>query len=274
MKQVFTKILTFSLVSAALTSACVRKRPVEQKYDFDGDRWEKAQFADGREWIGQVTITNNGSNGAFGFVGNVTDPKIGHFNFTKDKLQFLETDTVTNTDSKEQRVINEWDINHSEYHQKLSGGRVSNIETENEEISWKDKKFFKVNWNAASISEAASFPWEIDDYCWKATNTRVDNEENDIGPGAASAVVDAMPEDEDRVVAVVLGQAASSLTAAVRPSLASSTGPCDTVVVVGAGMAGTRCTSCPERQHSRDPAAPRPGGVAGSWRAGIVGTPA
>ncbi len=176
----FKKIIAISLVATAFT-ACVRHRPVENKLDFDGNRWPKALFANGQEWLGTVTIVNNGSNQAFGMVGSQSETRIGHFEFTKDKLQFLTSDNFVNSQSHENRVINQWNITHSEYHQKASGGRVSNVVTENEDISWKDKAYFKVDWTTAAISEAITFPYEIDSNCWSRKTADVDTETVDIG---------------------------------------------------------------------------------------------
>ncbi|RYZ50772.1 MAG: hypothetical protein EOP07_22395, partial [Proteobacteria bacterium] len=151
--------------------ACARKREVEQKIDLDGNRYAKASFENGTPWLGRVMIVNSGTNSAFGFVGAQSDVKIGSFQFTQDKLQFVADTGLSK--SGETRVINEWSIQHSDYFQKVSGGRTSNVETENDTIGWKDKKFFKVDWNNASISEAATFPFEVDEQCWSRKGSRV-----------------------------------------------------------------------------------------------------
>ncbi|RZA16019.1 MAG: hypothetical protein EOP10_25340, partial [Proteobacteria bacterium] len=132
-------ILLLSLLS--VSASCARKRAVERMVDVDGNRYAKADFADGRPWLGRVIIVNNGSNSAFGFIGSQSETKLGTFQFTKDKLQFVADNGLVK--DGEQKVINEWDITHSEYHRKQSGGKVSNVETENELIPWTEKKHFK-----------------------------------------------------------------------------------------------------------------------------------
>ena len=161
------------LTLAALSFfACARKREVEQKIDLDGNRLSKSLFATGAPWLGRVMIVNNGTNSAFGFVGAQSDVKIGSFQFTKDKLQFV-ANSAQMSKSGEVRVINEWSVEHSDYYQKVSGGRTSNVVTENDTIAWKDKKYFKVEWESASISEAATFPFEVDEQCWSKKGSRV-----------------------------------------------------------------------------------------------------
>jgi hypothetical protein len=136
----------------------------------------KSSFDDGREWLGKVTIVNNGSNKAFGFVGSESDVQIGSFRFSKDHLQYITRDVG----SKESRVLNEWSIEHVDYHQKVSGGRTSNVETENNDISWKDKTFFKVDWSSAQISEQSSFPSDIDQRCWKKATTSLKDDSQEV----------------------------------------------------------------------------------------------
>ncbi|RZA21244.1 MAG: hypothetical protein EOP10_17005, partial [Proteobacteria bacterium] len=164
-----TLILLLSVIS--LSASCARKRAVEKMVDVDGNRYAKADFADGRPWLGRVMIVNNGSNSAFGFIGSQSDVKLGTFQFTKDKLQFVADNGLVK--DGEQKVINEWDITHSEYHRRESGGKVSNVETENELIPWTEKKHFKVSWETSTISEAISFPYEVDESCWTKKASRL-----------------------------------------------------------------------------------------------------
>ncbi len=154
---------------------CARKRPVERVKETEGNRWAKASFDTGKNWLGKVTIVNNGSNSAFGFVGLQSSTYLGQFRFTKDHLQFVDTSDVFKSKAGPEKIINEWSIEHSDYHQKVSGGRVSNVESENDQIAYDQKRFFRVNWDSAVISEAATFPFSIDDSCWaKKTSRMVD----------------------------------------------------------------------------------------------------
>jgi hypothetical protein len=160
-------VLSFTAVGAS----CARKRAVEKMVDAEGNRFAKADFADGRAWLGRVTIVNNGSNSAFGFIGSQSEVKLGTFQFTEDKLQFVSDNGLVRDGEK--KVINEWSIVHSDYHRSESGGRVSNVETENYTIPWREKRSFKINWANATISEAVSFPWEIDEACWTKKASRL-----------------------------------------------------------------------------------------------------
>lgn len=171
------KKYTFIITSAVLAlTACAKKRPVERLVDLEGNRLAKVDFDDGREWLGKVTIVNNGSNSAFGFVGSESEVQLGSFRFTKDHIQFVTKDVG----SKEARVLNQWSITHSDYHQKVSGGRVSNVETENDDIVWKAKKYFKVDWSSAVISEQASFPFDVDNQCWSKTQTSLVDDSQEV----------------------------------------------------------------------------------------------
>ncbi len=164
------------ILTSMFDSACARKRPVERKVDTEGNRWAKGDFETGKPWLGKVTLVNNGSNSAFGFVGMQSDTSLGYFNFTKDHLQYLALTDPYKGPNTTDRVINQWAIEHSDYTQKVSNGRVSNVETENDLIPFEQKRFFRVNWESALISESSSFPFEIDETCWaKRISRLVDN---------------------------------------------------------------------------------------------------
>ncbi len=174
-------LLSFAILFGVLVQpACARKRPVERKVDTEGNRWAKADFETSKPWLGKVTVINNGSNSAFGFVGMQSDTALGYFHFTKDHLQFLAVGEPFTGPNTTDRVINEWVIEHSDYTQKVSNGRVSNVETENDLIPYDQKRFFKVAWESAVISEASSFPFEIDDSCWAKRTSRLVDDSQEI----------------------------------------------------------------------------------------------
>lgn len=170
--------LIISLASGPL--GCARKRPVEKVKETEGNRWPKAAFDTGKNWLGKVTIVNNGSNSAFGFVGLQSSTYLGQFRFTKDHLQFVDANDVFKSKTGPERIINEWSIEHSDYHQKVSGGRVSNVETENDQISYDQKRYFRVQWESAAISESSSFPFSIDDTCWQKKASRLVDRSQEI----------------------------------------------------------------------------------------------
>ncbi|MDQ3233237.1 MAG: hypothetical protein M3Q07_15580, partial [Pseudobdellovibrionaceae bacterium] len=162
---------------------------MERKVDTEGNRWAKVDFETGRPWLGKVTVINNGSNSAFGFVGMQSDITLGYFKFTKDYLQYLNLTDPDKGPNATDRVINQWTIEHSDYTQKVSGGRVSNVETENDIIPFDQKRFFKINWESATIAESASFPFEIDDTCWSKRTSRLVDNSQEIEAGAINFVV-------------------------------------------------------------------------------------
>jgi hypothetical protein len=178
MNMTYAIIFASSLVLAI--SSCARKRSVERQVDTEGNRWAKAEFENGKRWLGKVTIVNNGSNSAFGFYGLKSDVQIGYFRFTKDYLQFLAAEDVFEGKNSGERVLNAWSIQHTDVHQKVSGGRVSNVETENDQISWEQKRFFRVDWESAIVSEAASFPFDIDENCWSKKSSRLVDKSQEI----------------------------------------------------------------------------------------------
>lgn len=171
-----TVIILVSAAALADLNACAKKRPVERIKNLEGNRLPKASFDDGRQWLGRVTIVNNGSNNAFGFIGSQSDVQYGSFRFTKDHLQYVTQDEG----SKEVRVLNQWAVIHSDYHQKVSGGRVSNQESENDEIVWKQKKYFFIDWSTANVSEQASFPFDVDSQCWNKTGVNLLDDSQEV----------------------------------------------------------------------------------------------
>jgi len=187
--RVSALILGLVLPGLLLTTSCARKRPVERKVDTEGNRWAKADFETGKAWLGKVTVINNGSNSAFGFVGMQSDTTLGYFKFTKDYLQYLNLTDPFKGPNVTDRVINQWTIQHSDYTQKVSGGRVSNVETENDLIPFDQKRFFKVNWESATIAESGSFPFEIDETCWSKRTSRLVDDSQELEVGAINFVV-------------------------------------------------------------------------------------
>ncbi|WP_176736814.1 zinc-dependent metalloprotease [Oligoflexus tunisiensis] len=187
--RVSALILGLVIPMTLVSTGCARKRPVERKVDTEGNRWAKADFETGKPWLGKVTVVNNGSNSAFGFVGLQSEVTLGYFKFTKDHLQYLNLTDPYKGPNVTDRVLNQWTIEHSDYTQKVSGGRVSNVETENDLIPFDQKRFFKVNWESAVIAESASFPFQIDETCWTRRSSRLVDDSQEIEAGAINFVV-------------------------------------------------------------------------------------
>ena len=163
-------IILLSLVTAF---SCVRKRPIDKYVDFEGDRWNKSLFEKDQSWLYRVTIVNNGLNSTHGFIGQQNDARMGKFEFTQDQLRFVALKTDFLDSNNTDKLINAWNISHTDIHRADVDGRKSNKETENDDISWKEKRQFKVGWDSAQIKERESFSFRIDDNCWSPQETKL-----------------------------------------------------------------------------------------------------
>jgi hypothetical protein len=162
--------------------SCVKKRPVERFQDFDAMRWEKATVLTERPWLYRVTIVNNGLNSKFGFVGLQSTPRLGHFDITQSQLRFVEVKTNYEDGPNTDKVINAWNISHTDIHRKVVDGRKSNVETENNDIPWQEKRYFKVDWSSAEIKERTSFSYGLDNDCWSPLSTKLVDGEEEVSP--------------------------------------------------------------------------------------------
>jgi hypothetical protein len=129
-----------------------------------------------------VTIVNNGLNSKFGFVGLQSTPRLGYFDITKSQLRFVEVKANYADGPNTDKVINAWNITHTDIHRKVIDGRKSNVETENDEIPWNEKRHFKVDWSSAEIKERASFSFGLDNDCWTPLSTKVVESEEEVTP--------------------------------------------------------------------------------------------
>ncbi len=161
-----------------VVSSCAKKRPVEPVYDLDSSRWSKGVFENGKDWLYKVTIVKNGANGDFGFVGLQSDMRLGKFRFTEDRLEFVSSIDIYGRPQTTEKVVNSWSGSHSEYHRAVVGGKVSNVQSENDTIAWNEKNFFKVDWTSAAISERDSFGYGTSSSCFsKLASRRVPDSE-------------------------------------------------------------------------------------------------
>ncbi|SMF42606.1 zinc-dependent metalloprotease [Pseudobacteriovorax antillogorgiicola] len=175
------KLLTIYFM-VFLCLSCVKKRPVEEYQDFDGNRWNKATFLTKKPWLYRVTLVNNGLNSTFGFVGMQSEARLGFFEFTQDELRFLAPKTDFTDGPNTEGVINSWSIQHTEIYRKEVNGRKSNVESENNEIPWFEKSQFKVNWESAVVRERASFPFSLDESCWQVVNRKPVEGSQEVSP--------------------------------------------------------------------------------------------
>lgn len=175
-------IYIVSILSLSLLTHCAKKRPVEKVYDLAGNRWPKAVFDKEEPWLYKVTIVKNSQNPGFGFVGLQSGVQMGYFKFTQDQLQFISARDIYEESQNADEIINAWSISHSDYHRPVVGGKISNQQAENDRINWKVKRFFKVQWDNAKISEQSSFPFQIDTSCWQKKTTRLVDDSQEIKP--------------------------------------------------------------------------------------------
>ena len=167
-------------------------RPISKVPDGNNDRMEKEVFSgignNPKYWIYKVTVVDSTFEGR-GFPvlyeGSQSDAKVGYFEFTRDKLKFnnmvtrqsLEKEGMSSRGVRE--LINEWDIEHSEFRLKVEDGYTTNQEEENEYMPWHEKTYFTIDWSKADISEANTFPYAVtigtDEkrHCWEKKSTYV-----------------------------------------------------------------------------------------------------
>lgn len=192
------KTLSLLTLSLLLVLSCAEHRDVELLQDPNGERISKSPFlgvGERSSWISKVTVVKTSTNGGFVFTGLQSDAKAGHFEFTKSKLRFLN-DVKTyekSSDAAAQELINEWDITHFDVKLAEVDGRTTNKEEEDKDIPWNEKRYFKIKFNEAKITEAATFPYYIDTAtkteCWNKKTSYLADDSLDISPDYISFVV-------------------------------------------------------------------------------------
>ena len=204
MKQLIG-FIAISLMMNVMTGCRLAKtRPITKKPDGNQDRMFKETFTgtnkNPKYWIYKATVvdTSFGDDAWFVFEGLQSEAKAGYFEFTRDKLKFnnivtrqtLETPEVASQGVHE--LINEWDIEHSEYRLAEVDGYTTNREEENKYLRWDQKNYFTVNWKKADISEANTFPWFDWSYtkdCWKKQATYVIDSSREVTKDYISFIV-------------------------------------------------------------------------------------
>lgn len=160
------------LLTLVLVAACAKHRDIERLNDPDGEHLSKELFTGtGTHWASKVTVVRTSTNGGFAFSGLQSDLKVGHFEFSKEKLKYLNDVNVYNTLSEASvpSLLNEWDVTHFDKKLAESDGRVTNKEEEDKEKAWDKKRYFTIDFAKANISEAATFPYYVDAAeasCW------------------------------------------------------------------------------------------------------------
>lgn len=173
-------VLRLLCILSLLSGACAKQRPTERISDVDKDRFSKGPFQVDTPWLQKVTIVKTGEYGAFGFVGLQSDIQVGRFEFSREQLKFLNVRSPYETSVAANNLINSWDISHSDRRLAEQNGKVTNVEEENDEISWQNKGYFSIDWTKASISESASFPFGIDKECWSKASSSIEDGSQEI----------------------------------------------------------------------------------------------
>ena len=167
------KLVLLTTMAAALSFSCAKKRTVEKVQALDSSRWSKGVFENNQDWLYKVTVVNNGSIAKLGFIGLQSDLKLGKFRFTENKLEFISSQDIYTTGTSTPKVINSWPGQHSDYHRAVVGGKVSNVETENNKISWEEKGFFIIDWTSSTIEERNSFAYGLSSSCYSKKGSRL-----------------------------------------------------------------------------------------------------
>ena len=174
------KLWTIIIMTSLLGLSCAKKREVEKVQALDASRWEKSVFDNSQDWLYKVTVVNNGANAKLGFIGLQSDLKMGKFRFTESRLEFISSTDVYGDGDSTAKVINSWGGQHSDYHRATVGGKVSNRESENNEISWDEKSFFIIDWTQATIEERNTLAYGMSSRCYNKKNSRLIKDTEEI----------------------------------------------------------------------------------------------
>ena len=154
------------MILCAMISHCAQNRPVEKVKDINEQRYAKSDLLISDPWLMRVTVTKTSAMPTLAFVGQQNKERSGFFSFTKDHLEFKTSIGPEQNNDHVATVLNRWPISHSEYTLQEVGGKKTNVEVENNDLSWEEKNFFKINWAASSISDSINFFRINDNTCW------------------------------------------------------------------------------------------------------------
>lgn len=164
--------LALTIALTGLITSCAKHRDIEKLKDPNQELLTKADFVgDGQRshWLSRVTVVKTSGNAGFMFTGFQSEVRAGHFEFAKDKLLYINDNTLykaTNQSAFTPELINSWDITHHDVKLKESNGNVTSIEEEDDR-PWNERRNFKIDFSRANISEATTFPF-THDYAEKA----------------------------------------------------------------------------------------------------------
>lgn len=144
-----------SIFFVLFLASCAKTRPTETLHDPDRENIQKSHFTgesgSPTQWLSKVTVIRTSQNGVVPlFVGYQSDIEAGRFELTQTKLQYRSI--------LRGHEINSWNITHFDKKLIEEDGLVTNKEGEDLEIPWNQKRFFKIDFSKANISEANTFP--------------------------------------------------------------------------------------------------------------------
>jgi hypothetical protein len=205
------KLLTGILAVSILGVACAKQRPIVAVKDPEKDKILKATFygldaqsaakveastpIKNPSWYSKVTVVKANPYADFVVVGFQSEVRMGHFEFTHDKLKYY--DDVILSKKKPNNVnkilINEWDITHHDLKLAEVDGNVTNKEEEDQDKKWSEKSFFKIDFAKIAIDEEALFPFFIGvakKYsCWEKVKTQIVSDSVELSPDYISFVL-------------------------------------------------------------------------------------
>ena len=169
------------LVIVFFLSSCAKERPIYKVKDPEKENKDKSYYTgsgSGTTWLYKATVVKTSSRGGFAFIGYQSQAKAGYFKFTRDKLMLYRADNIYNTSSNlNPSLLNQWSIKHYDVMLSEKDGKVSNKEKEDDQSKWYQKRYFKIDFSKADVSEAAEFPYQLDiakKYnCWNKKASRL-----------------------------------------------------------------------------------------------------
>lgn len=191
-KNQFSGLLILALLASCAKELPREKLPSASKVDDikvesftqKSDEHVMLKDAEGKDlsnvWLYKVTVVKNSGNGGFAFVGWQSDAKAGYFKFDKDKLKFLSAKELQMGASTSERILNQWNVDYVDYKLAESGGKVQNREEEDKTKLWNKKRYFRMKFDQASVSEINEFSSELPScYIPVATHVVKDSIQND-----------------------------------------------------------------------------------------------
>jgi len=196
------------IVLGLMITSCAKERDPDTLKDPDKEKHSKStltitnKVVDNRAvsakklWIYKTTVVKTSEGSGFAFVGLQNNARAGYFKFTKDKLQFVNAKSLYPSESENttRSILNQWDISHHDTKLRESNGKVTNTEIEDDEKTFSQKRFFKIDFSDPDIAESGDFPRfgsRSFKRCWSKKASRILDKSLDISSDYMSFVVEA-----------------------------------------------------------------------------------